>query len=366
LKADAAFDRIICLSWPGGAAMEALASSLAAPQITLVGYAFERRWLGQCAQRLQRSSRTERISDRDKAELIGRPRSEEPAPVPPPPSPPVNDDVIGDDDIWTFEQRLRAARKGSAASPAGSPDALQARYVGFVGTTYAFLTETHHVVTVTDLISMERRSKQRLPEKVVGELKQGDFIVFPESGDRELIQDKADQLLGTDAPKLRKAARAWKEALWASTLKPAQFLTHARDLGRPRHIMTIRNWFADSSQIGPGTGNEDLSEDLELIALVTDYEPLKVQMSKTIDAIKTLRSAHLSAGVRLRDILIQRLPEVIGRIEEEGSVVDLGDLGSAWIVQVESIAATTEGRGRGEVNRLLWDADQSADIDIAF
>ena len=38
--------------------------------------------------------------------------------------------------------------------------------------------------------------------------------------------------------------------------------------------MTIRNWFADTSQIGPGASNEDLSEDLELIALVTDFEPL--------------------------------------------------------------------------------------------
>ena len=88
-------------------------------------------------------------------------------------------------------------------------------------------------------------------------------------------------------------------------------------------------------------------------------------MSKTIEAIKALRSAHLSAGVRLRDILIQRLPDVIGRIEEEGSVVDLGDLGSAWIVQVESIAATTEGRAWGEINRLLWE-DKTTSSDIVF
>jgi hypothetical protein len=364
LKADAAFDRIICLSWPGSAAMEALAVSLAAPQITLVGYAFERRWLGQCAQRLQRRSRTERISDSEKARLIGRPQPVDTVPLPVE-APLTEVPAVADDDIWSFEQRLRAARKGSAASPVQPTDAVSARYVSFVGSAYAFLTESHHVVTVTDLIASEKRSKQRLPEKTVGELRQGDFIVFPESGDRELIQEKADQLLGADAHKLRKAARAWKEALWASSLKPAEFLAHARDLGRPRHIMTIRNWFADSSQMGPGTGNEDLSEDLELIALVTDHEPLKMQMSKTIEAIRTLRSAHLSAGMRLRDVLIQRLPEVIGRIEEEGSVVDLGDLGSAWIVQVESIATATEGRAWSEVNRLLWE-DQSTDFDIAF
>ena len=69
--------------------------------------------------------------------------------------------------------------------------------------------------------------------------------------------------------------------------------------------------------------------------------------------------------MRLRDVLIQRLPGVIGRIEEEGSVVDLGELGSAWIVQIESVAATNEARGRGEVNRLLWE-DRPASFDVAF
>jgi hypothetical protein len=366
LKNDAVFDRIICLSWPGSAAMQELAVSLAAPRITLLGYAFERRWLNQCAHRLQRHSRIQRIGDAEKFTLVSGlgPSDTSPSPFQAPPdvrdTPPVTED-----DIWSFEQRLRANRKGSAAIPTQAPDTVPARYASFVGITYAFLTETHRVVVVTDLASVHGRTKQRLPEKTVVELRQGDFIVFPESGDRELIQEKADQLLGSDAPRLRKTAHVWKEALWASSLKPAQFLNHARDLGRPRHIMTIRNWFADSSQIGPGTGNEDLTEDLELISLVTDHEPLKTQMQKTIEAIRTLRSAHLSAGVRLRDILVQRLPEVIGRIEEEGSEVDLGELGSAWIVQVESIAATTEPRGRGEVNRLLSE-NHTAHFDIAF
>ena len=263
--------------------------------------------------------------------------------------------VTGDDDIWAFEQRLRAARKGIASVPTQASETTLSRYVSFVGTAYAFLTETHGVVVLTELLLPGARTRRRLPEKMVGDLKQGDFIVFPASGDRELIREKADQLIGSDAPKLRKAARVWKEALRASQLTPVKFLGHARDLGRPHHIMTIRNWFADSPQIGPGTGDENLSEDLELVALVTDHEPLKMHMDKTIEAIKALRSAHLSAGVRLRDVLIHRLPEVIGRVDEEGSVVDLGDLGSAWIVQVELIATATEPRGRGEVNRLLWE-----------
>jgi hypothetical protein len=276
----------------------------------------------------------------------------------------VETPVVNDDGVWGFERRLRAARKGLASVPTEASETIPSRYVSFVGRTYAFLTETHGVVVVTDLLS--GRAKQRVPpERTVGDLKVGDFIVFPESGDRELIQEKADQLIGPDAPNLRKTARLWKEALWATDLKPGQFLEQARELGRPRHIMTIRHWFAESSQIGPGTGNDDLSEDLELIALVTDHQPLKTDIGKVIEAIKSLRSAHLSAGMRLRDVLIQRLPEVIGRIDEDGSIVDLGELGSAWIVQIESIAATNEPRGRGEVNRLLWE-ERTASVSLAF
>jgi hypothetical protein len=365
LKGDSAFDRLICLSWPGGETMQELALSLTAPRITLLGYPFERRWLNSCAHRLERRPRRQRIGAADKAALVDCVGFDD-SPAPFEQSPEANETPPAiEDDIWSFEQRLRAARKGSAAVPTQASETVLSRYVSFVGMTYAFLTETHGVVVVTDLLSVASRTKQRLPEKVVGDLKPGDFIVFPESGDRELIQEKADQLLGSEAPKLRKTARLWKEALWASRFTPSQFLKQARELGRPRHIMTIRNWFADTSQIGPGSGNDDLSEDLELIALVTDHQPLKTQIAKAIEAIKALRSAHLSAGMRLRDVLIQRLPEVIGRIEEEGSTVDLGELGSAWIVQIESLATGTEPRGRGEVNRLLWE-HRPADFDVAF
>jgi hypothetical protein len=205
------------------------------------------------------------------------------------------------------------------------------------------------------LLSRTSAQRQRLPERPAADLRSGDFIVFPESGERGLIHQKADQLLGAKAPPLRALAHLWKDALVASGMSPDTFATHAMELRRSRHIVTIRNWFADTPQIGPGLGNEDLSEDLELVSLVTGYEPLASKLPAVMAAIKDLRSAHLSAGARLRDVLIDRLPQVIERVEEDGTMVDLGDLGSAWIVQVDSISPSTELRGRGDVNRLLWD-----------
>jgi hypothetical protein len=46
---------------------------------------------------------------------------------------------------------------------------------------------------------------------------------------------------------------------------------------------------------------------------------------------------------------------LIEKIEENGTEIALGELGSAWVVQVESVAPDGEPRGYTEVNRLLWE-----------
>jgi len=356
---EAGFDRLILVSWLGAAAMTDVVEKLAAPRITLLGYSFERRWLTQWTQRADGYSSSPRMMPAEKARLIGCGDAQSWPSAPATEVPEASEpQARSDEDIHRFEERLRSARKGTASIPSEAPDSIPSYYVSFVGECYAFLTETHRIVVVSDLVSGNFRQQQRLPERTISQLKQGDFVVFPESGAKELIREKADQLLGTEAPRLRKAARLWKEALWACGIGHEEFLREARDLGRPRHPMTIRHWFAETSQIGPGLGNEDLSEDLELIALVTDYTPLKQGIQETIAAIKELRSAHLSAGMRIRDALIRRLPEVVGRVTDAGSMVDLGELGAAWIVQIEWIGMTSEPRGHGEVNRLLREDEQ--------
>jgi hypothetical protein len=95
---------------------------------------------------------------------------------------------------------------------------------------------------------------------------------------------------------------------------------------------------------------------LVLIALVTDNRQLEAEIENVREAIERLWSVHLSAGMRLQDLLLQRLPAVMGKVEETGTKVDLDELGSAWVVQVESIGSDHEPRGRSEINRLLTEA----------
>jgi hypothetical protein len=349
LPNDKFFDRLIFVSWPGSHHLRQIVDSLVSPRITILAYPFEARWLNQCKRRFQQCPKVSDITNSEKSEFVFHEKTNKSAWL---------EDVqeavwpsstaLSDADIWSFEQRLRSVRKGKAASPTEASETMAARYVSFVGDFYSFLTESHKLPVATSLVSGSVHTSQKLPERTVLDIKVGDFIVFPESGDKEFVQDAADKLVGPSAPQIRQLARKWKDALQRSGLTPDQFHQQAKSLNRPRHSATIRNWFADSSQIGPRE-----KDDLVLIALVTGDGEFESEIDDVRKAIERLRSAHQSAGMRLRDVLLQRLPQVMRQVEENGTQVDLGELGSAWIVQVDSIASDDEPRGRNEVNHLL-------------
>lgn len=345
------YDRLIFVAWFGFETLQRVAARLTAPTITVVGYSFERRWLLQTRHRLRRRPQVQEVPATEKVRLVAagaRPQFQWPEQATPPAVPPTL--PSNEFDIWQFEQRLRAARKDDGARPIITPDSVPARYVNFVGDAYAFLTETHKLSVATNIVTGGARAIQKLPERLIGQLRRGDFVVFPVSGSRELIQDVADKLLGPTANKLRALARTWKDALRRSGMSPDVFYSEAKKLGRQRHRATIRYWFADTSQIGPRE-----QDDLILIALVTGDKQLESQAEDVRLAIARIWGAHQSAGSRLHDALLAKLPQVIGQVEENGTRVDLGDLGAAWIVQVDGVSPSTEMRAPSEVNRLLWE-----------
>ena len=194
LPEDSSFDRLICVSWPGWYSLKQIADILVAPRITVLAYPFEGRWLSQCKRRLRLCPDVPKVTAAEKTGLVATDKStpaiwpEDNATEALPPS-----TVSTDTGIWHFEQRLRAARKGIAASPAVATDTVPARYVSFVGDCYAFLTESHKWPVATALVSGIVRPNQKLPERTVLEIKAGDFIVFPESGEREFVQMVADK-----------------------------------------------------------------------------------------------------------------------------------------------------------------------------
>lgn len=345
------FDEIICTSWPGGAVATNLASSFAAPMFTLLAYPFEAEWFKHFQKRQRRMGLPNVLSAAEKSGLLSqlaglevnlRPDPKVTSDTDASPEPPI--------EITSIETRLTAVRKGSSP-PAASTDLVPARYVSFAGTRYSYLTPNHRVAVATEIIQAGPSANGQISERVVADINVGDFVVFPDSGDTELLHVLADKMLGKKANPLRTLAAGWKTALRTSGLTPQLFLRHAAELGEKRHILTIRHWFTNESQIGPRT-----RDDLALIALATNNKDLDRDAERVWAAISELRGAHLSAGMRLREVLMNKLPSVLLNIEQNGSRVGLEDLGSAWVVQIDAIAARDESRARNEVNRLLIDA----------
>jgi hypothetical protein len=68
LPENQSFDHLFCVSWPSGDAVKSLASKLAAPRITFVGYPCERLWLRHAETRLRWRASVATVSSGDKAD----------------------------------------------------------------------------------------------------------------------------------------------------------------------------------------------------------------------------------------------------------------------------------------------------------
>jgi hypothetical protein len=346
LPEEECFDRLVCISWPSADTMTKVTSKFMTVHVTIICYPFERSWADQFRTRINTRPDISFVSGKEKAVfLTGEENTALKWPEPEMKKPAQLSKT--DIDIWALEYSLRRARIGVPPGPTDTAETVPARYVRFTGDFYAFLTESHKLPVVTGLLS-RRHENQVIPERSVADIKTGDFVVFPESGDRELIQLLADKIIGAGAAELREKARLWQKALKGSGMTPEQFNEEARRLERPRHPLTIRNWFESSSQIGPKT-----KDDLTLIAYVTNNRDLQEKIDEVQGAIAQLRGFHLSAGSYLSKVLLQQLPKVIGNVQENGSKVDMGIVGSAWIVQVEHVDEQFELRGRYEANHLV-------------
>jgi len=350
---DSSFDTLLVASWPGGDAFRRLVGKLITPDIIAVSYGFEARWLGQCQRRLSQRANLIPISAKEKAALIsgGKTRIEWPEQTSEDP-PFLSTGATPDFDVWSYEQRLKSIRKGHRIDTSTGAT-VRAKYVSFVGDSYSFLTQWHKVPVATRLLGASLAGQKTLPERAVDDLKSGDVIVFPEGGQKAVIAEMADRLIGADAVVVRKRSRLWREVLRSSGLSPEQFHAQARANGHTRHILTIRNWFYDDAQIGPGE-----RADLDLIAVVTESAELDKGASDVWEAISFLRSNHLGAGAVLRDAVLKQLRETLPAIEENGSLIEVPNLGAAWVVQVESIAQDFTDEPRNQVDRLLWDDRQ--------
>ncbi len=344
-------DSVICLSWPNSVRFERLVSQYAAPSIHVVAYPFERRWLDQFRRRLAANRKTPSIGPSEKSCLVGFSSDlafswteSQKSPMPESPATPSE---LPKFQIWKFEQKI--APKGLSAPAMEGEEMVPTTFVTFVGDAYCFLTATCKLPVVTELVSGRAGDSYAIPRCRLEDIHVDDVLVFREGGRRDVIQALADSALGSNAAKIRSIAAEWQRALRESQLSETEVMQALARVGCNRRRQVVRYWLEDGSIIGPQ--NES---DITAIAQATGDESLRCDARRVWQVIRTLRSAHHSAGMRLLTVLLHELPRRVGELRHGGSHIEIENAIGAWIVQVESIAERPEPRPRSQINTLLW------------
>jgi hypothetical protein len=204
-----------------------------------------------------------------------------------------------------------------------------------------------HYVSLGRAVAVQ---SQPVHDVELSDLRPGARIIMREGGDKDVIRGLAERIRGKEKyDRLRQHASLWREAIMARAIDARTVADRLAKAGIRRHIVTIRLWLTDSSLIGPRSDDDILA--------IAEAFPLpdktSVDWNNCCDAISELRGLHLSAGMRLTDLLADRCGRVLFEPTEAETAVVL-DLGVVWVLEVSEIEAMQRECPGSILNRLQW------------
>ena len=345
------FDHAILTGWPKARHLKKFLDRYLVSNIHALAYQFENRWFSNSRHRRARQL-NHWESNSSMAGLAGVDTKLyfNPLSVPPPPA-------VADDSFLDTERLLDGIKKGLPSGVISEHDLREGKYVSFSGSCYGYMTKTHKIPKLTGLITGALSSDQHIPLETIDNLQIGDFVLFRANDgvQKDLIRQIAEQALGeVNYSRLREKSEKWKIPLILLGATQQEVINKLHAAGMTRGDQTIRSWMNDPARIGP----QDY-EDLSIIATCATGNLLAGEIEDIWGAVKQVRAAHMSAGMKLSKLLVEHLPGQLPDIEEEETKIELvlGDLqlGKVLIVQIDDIGERFEKRAHWEVNQVLED-----------
>lgn len=347
-----AFDTIITLSWLNAERFGKLVRRYAAPEVRLLGYPFEQKWLQQFNSRLSRERITGELDRTERSKLLGLPESllvptQNGAPKQDPND--IQTQASDPFSIFDIEHKIMQRKKGGSPVVASAQETCSAKYVGFVGDAYAYLTESHEVPVITSLVANSSSAPSAILTRTVNGLETGDFLLFREGSDRDVVRLFAEEMMGPERyAEQRTLAASWRQALLSLGGNATEVYRLLQSYGLRKTKTTIRSWLVNSNVIGPWK-----REDLDVMAAAAK-ETFAEKPEKVWEAVENIRAAHRRAGHKILEWLLAELAGKRSLVADGGVKVDL-DFGRCWIVEVEEIDGAMEQYPARQVNRLLWE-----------
>lgn len=355
------YDHVICVGWTNRFTMRELVDGCAAPRMSVLAFDFEKSWIEGFAKHLEwRPKSLELLPDEAKARMVaGNNPVEWSWPIRAS-KPPVAEEEFKTDDFenWFSELQIIQPRKGCKTSVLRAPgeEEIHALFVNFAGDGYAYFTSSHKIPC---FVPSENDVPNKIIEKKASAIQLGDWVVFPLAVTGGMIAQVADAIAGDPAAVHRNRARQWRLALEEITrkgLSVTDICRRAHGHGHTLNVSTVRIWLREfSDQIGPAT-----KSDLEIIGKIArDVGVTIPNILGSLDviwaAILALRGAHISAGSQMNEVLLRKLPAAVNDLDDTGTRIHLGELGTALLVRAESVGELSEPRSRNLVNRYLED-----------
>lgn len=221
-------------------------------------------------------------------------------------------------------------------------DLVSARLIVLEDDQGVFLEEDSTVF----LVRPELPAEKRVNKLEVTRLSAGDFVVLRTEGGGDYVAEVADHILRHKAKAFRKRQRTWKAELKkAMDIKGGDAVSRAlrREGVRSASIVNLRNW-----KSAKNLGMQNLGD----FEMVLDFLGLSEDAALYIEALRSLRKAHRSAGHQIRRQLINRItnldPETLeqeGHLDIELEVAEGGRLSIYRVVNLpEGAADIPEGR----------------------
>lgn len=349
---DETFDNIIVLSWLNSERFGKLVQRYAAPEVCLLSYPFEQRWLRQFNSRFLRERASRQPDRAEKSKLLGLPEDLfTPTQSLTPEQPQTDMEMQASDSfsIFDIEHEIMKREKGAPPAARSTQDTCPARYVGFVGDAYAYITDNHEIPVVTGLVTNSSSAPSAIPTRIVDRLGIGDFLLFREGSDRDVIRLFAEEMMGPGLyEEQRTIAASWRKALLSLEGDTGQVHRLLQSYGLRKRKSTIRNWLYNRNIIGPWK-----REDLDIMATAAK-ENFTESPEEVWDAIENIRTAHRRAGHKISEWLLAELADKRDLLTNGEARVDL-DFGRFWIVEVEETGDDLEQYPAGQVNSLLWE-----------
>lgn len=356
ISPDHEYGGILVPAWPNDQRFTRLKNLSVTPEIRVLTYPFESKWVLRHQAREHARVRSNRMETEKRSSILGiEPRflsglngAESEVEETPAKEIPL--------DLPVFRIEVRVAQRRITHPPvaASGEDSREAQLVQFFGGCYALLTEWAELPVLNELIDTSKGDKARLVSATASRLSTGDFVLFRAGGDKEFIRLIAEEIVGTEEyRRIRDVAERWKSALRRLGGSPATVQRRLADHGLDRTPATVAGWLYNPDRIGPGDYN-----DLEAIAIAAADKELLSILHEVKEAIRQIRGAHLAAGMRLTKLILGELHGRLNELGDQPTLLDL-DYGQAWIVQIESVEAKRLKYPASQVNRLLWTADSA-------